>query len=158
MDGLRIIGFKNPEEFYKRVQNHDDILEFIKQSPMWDSGWFEKLTRNDRRSYLIRPGFKHLIDKLREMKRERQIQDDDYFLKNLFPKEYSRVEKEKEKIEQERHQKPRYSGMWLMVNFGLKPGPKVGEILQALKEKFGDDLDKMPEDEVKEFVRKMLNR
>ena len=51
---------------------------------------------------------------------------------------------------------PNFNGNWLMQNFGIKPGPQVGEILKKLFQKFGTNLEHMPPEEVKRYVQELL--
>ncbi len=43
----------------------------------------------------------------------------------------------------------RESGDWIMQNFNVKPGPMLGKIKQYWTQKYGDNLDNVPEDELR---------
>ena len=155
--GMRILGFPNPEQ-YQQIKTHDDIVEFMKSNPMTDSDLFDKeaMTCADRQSVGRRPGMDYICAKLRDLGLHRKIQDEDFFLKQ-HPDLYQRVESGKKEIDSKGYAKSSvYNGGWLMQQFGLKPGPQIGQILLAITKKFGEGLHTAPEAEVRAFVQGLL--
>ncbi len=45
--------------------------------------------------------------------------------------------------------KSKYGGDWIMQNFNIKPGPMLGKIKQYWTQKYGDNLDNVPDDELR---------
>ena len=59
------------------------------------------------------------------------------------------LDKQKE-IESFTPVKSKYGGSWIMANFPqVKPGPMLGKIKQYWLQKYGDNIDNVPEDTLK---------
>jgi len=85
------------------------------------------------------------------LNKHKQISDPDYFLKRLFPEKYQMLLDKQKEIESFTPVKSKYGGEWLMANFPqLKPGPMLGKIKQYWLQKYGDNLDNVPEDELRQ--------
>lgn len=158
MDGLRILGYKNPENEIKKINNLDDIVNFIVSSPLIDVKYFNPNNLNtlQKKDIKSRDNVAYIVDKIRKLKPKVKIEDEDYFFKKLFPELYNKIEKEKNEIEKEIYKKNKYNGKWLIDKFGLMPGPKVGNILKKLSKKFGNELNNIPEEDVVNFVEYIL--
>ena len=83
------------------------------------------------------------------LNKPKTINDPDYFLKKLFPEKYQAYLDKIQEIESFTPIKSKYGGEWIMQNFDIKPGPMLGKIKQFWTQKYGDQLDNMPEDELR---------
>lgn len=158
MKGLRILGY-DPSGFSK-IQNPEDIVKFAISSPLFNTSMLapEGFACDDRQSEKRRPGFTDILCKIRETNINNRIQDEDFFLKTLYPLEYQKVEEEKKALNEKTYaQSKKYDGHWIMMNFGLKPGKQIGLIMKSLYNKYGDKIEDIPEVEVKDFVKKILD-
>ena len=84
------------------------------------------------------------------MNKHKQISDPDYFLKRLFPDKYQMLLDKQKEIESFTPVKSKYGGDWIMQNFDIKPGPMLGKIKQYWLQKYGDNLDNVSEDELRQ--------
>ena len=152
-DGLKILGYGDVLGDYDRIQNNDDVIKFISSSPMFDSDDYKGQTMNhsDRKRVRAgRPSADYIRTSLIGLNKHKQINDPDYFLKKLFPDKYQMVLDKQKEIESFTPVKSKYGGEWLMANFPqLKPGPILGKIKQYWTQKYGDNLDNVPEDELR---------
>lgn len=152
-DGLKILGYGDVLSDYDSIQNNDDVIKFISSSPMFDSDDYKGQTMNhsDRKRVRAgRPSADYIRTSLIGLNKHKQISDPDYFLKRLFPDKYQMLLDKQKEIESFTPVKSKYGGEWLMVNFPqLKPGPVLGKIKQYWTQKYGDNLDNVPEDELR---------
>ena len=152
-DGLKILGYGDVLDDYDSIQNNDDVIKFISSSPMFDSNDYKGQTMNhsDRKRVRAgRPSADYIRTSLIGLNKHKQISDPDYFLKKLFPDKYQMLLDKQKEIESFTPVKSKYGGEWLMANFPqLKPGPILGKIKQHWLQKYGDNLDNVPEDELK---------
>jgi len=152
-DGLRILGYDDVLGDYDNIQNNDDVVKFISSSPMFDSNDYkgQSMNHSDRKRVRAgRPSADYIRKSLIGLNKHKQISDPDYFLKRLFPDKYQMLLDKQKEIESFTPVKSKYGGEWLMANFPqLKPGPILGKIKQHWLQKYGDNLDNVPEDELK---------
>jgi hypothetical protein len=158
MDGLRILGYENPEQKIEKIETLDGIVDFLIESPMLDYEYFrpENMNVNQRKDAKGRDNISYILDGIGKIKPKASIYDEDYFFKKLFPEKYEKIKEKIDKIEKETYLQSKYSGKWLIDTFGLKPGPIIGDILRQLTKKFGDDLENADEETVKKFVEKLI--
>jgi len=153
-DGLKILGYSDVLGDYDNIQNNDDVIKFISSSPMFDSDDYKGQTMNhsDRKRVRAgRPSADYIRTSLIGLNKHKQISDPDYFLKRLFPDKYQMLLDKQKEIESFTPVKSKYGGEWLMANFPqLKPGPILGKIKQYWLQKYGDNLDNVPEDELRQ--------
>jgi hypothetical protein len=151
-DGLKILGYGDVLGDYDSIQNNDDVVKFISSSPMFDSDDYKGQTMNhsDRKRVRAgRPSADYIRKSLIGLNKHKQISDPDYFLKRLFPDKYQMLLDKQKEIESFTPVKSKYGGDWIMQNFNVKPGPMLGKIKQYWLQKYGDNLDNVPEDELK---------
>ena len=152
-DGLKILGYGDVLNDYDNIQNNDDVVKFISSSPMFDSNDYKGQTMNhsDRKRVRAgRPSADYIRKSLIGLNKHKQIDDPDYFLKKLFPEKYQMLLDKQKEIESFTPIKSKYGGDWVMANFPqVKPGPILGKIKQHWIQKYGDNLDNVPEDELK---------
>lgn len=152
-DGLKILGYGDVLGDYDNIHNNDDVVKFISSSPMFDSDDYKGQTMNhsDRKRVRAgRPSADYIRKSLINLNKHRTIDDPDYFLKKLFPEKYQAYLDKIKEIESFTPVKSKYGGEWLMTNFPqLKPGPILGKIKQFWTQKYSDQLDNVPEDQLK---------
>jgi hypothetical protein len=151
-DGLKILGYGEVLGDYDNIQNNDDVIKFISSSPMFDSDDYKGQTMNhsDRKRVRAgRPSADYIRKSLIGLNKHKQISDPDYFLKKLFPDKYQMLLDKQKEIESFTPVKSKYGGEWIMQNFNIKPGPMLGKIKQYWTQKYGDNLDNVPEDELR---------
>lgn len=151
-DGLKILGYGDVLNTYDNIQNNDDVVKFISNSPMFDSNDYKGQTMNhsDRKRVRAgRPSADYIRKSLINLNKHRTIDDPDYFLKKLFPEKYQAYLDKIKEIESFTPVKSKYGGEWIMQNFDIKPGPILGKIKQFWTQKYGDQLDNVPEDQLK---------
>lgn len=151
-DGLKILGYGDVLGEYDNIQNNDDVIKFISSSPMFDSDDYKGQTMNhsDRKRVRAgRPSADYIRTSLIGLNKHKQISDSDYFLKKLFPDKYQMLLDKQKEIESFTPIKSKYGGDWIMQNFNVKPGPVLGKIKQYWTQKYGDNLDNVPEDELR---------
>ncbi len=151
-DGLKILGYGEVLGDYDNIQNNDDVIKFISSSPMFDSDDYKGQTMNhsDRKRVRAgRPSADYIRTSLIGLNKHKQISDPDYFLKRLFPDKYQMLLDKQKEIESFTPIKSKYGGDWIMQNFNVKPGPMLGKIKQYWLQKYGDNLDNVPEDELR---------
>lgn len=158
MKGLRILGYENPETKIEKLETLDDIVDFLMESPLLDYTYFrpENMNATQRKDEKGRDNIKYMLDMLGSIKKKASIFDEDHFLKKLYPNDYSILQKKIDKVEKETYLQSKYNGQWLIDNFGLKPGPVIGDILRQLTKEFGDNIENADEEKVKKFVEKLL--
>jgi hypothetical protein len=150
-DGLKILGYGDVLGDYDNIQNNDDVIKFISSSPMFDSDDYKGQTMNhsDRKRVRAgRPSADYIRTSLIGLNKHKQISDPDYFLKKLFSDKYQMLLDKQKEIESFTPVKSKYGGDWIMQNFNIKPGPVLGKIKQYWLQKYGDNLDNVPEDEL----------
>ena len=158
MDGLKILGFDL--NLYGNIKNPDDIINFIASNPLVDGSFFEHdvLTAADRQAVNKRPIMDYIINSLRAKKLVRKISDEDHFFKRYYPEIYQKIEQKKQEINNNTYkQSAVFNGNWLMQNFGIKAGPKVGEILKKLSQRFGANLEKTDPEVVRAYAQEVIN-
>jgi len=159
--GLKILGYTDMRK-YDNIESVDDIVSFIIESPLFSSEDYVGQTMNhsDRKRVRAgRPTADYIRSRLIEINKKREINDEDYFFKKLYPNEYQDYLKKCEEIESTVIPKSKYNGGWLMTNFPeVKPGPFVGKVLKFWFDKFGSDLDNVPEDELKSATSDFLSK
>jgi len=151
-DGLRILGYGDVLGDYDNIQNNDDVIKFISSSPMFDSNDYKGQTMNhsDRKRVRAgRPSADYIRTSLIGLNKHKQISDPDYFLKRLFPDKYQMMLDKQKEIESFTPVKSKYGGDWIMQNFNVKSGPVLGKIKQYWLQKYGNNLDNVPEDELR---------
>jgi hypothetical protein len=151
-DGLKILGYGNVLGDYDSIQNNDDVVRFISSSPMFDSNDYKGQTMNhsDRKRVRAgRPSADYIRTSLINLNKHKTINDPDYFLKKLFPDKYQSYLDKIQEIESFTPVKSKYGGEWIMQNFDIKPGPMLGKIKQFWTQNYGNQLDNVPEDELK---------
>jgi hypothetical protein len=151
-DGLKILGYGDVLGEYDDIQNNDDIIKFISSSPLFDSDDYKGQTMNhsDRKRVRAgRPSSDYIRKKLMSLDMHKKINDPDYFLKKLFPEKYQMLLDKQKEIESFTPVKSKYGGDWIMQNFNIKPGPILNKIKQYWTQKYGDNLNNIPEDELK---------
>ena len=160
-DGLKILGYSDFVK-YDNIQTLDDVADFISSSPLFDSEYYKSMGMNNsdrKRCRIGRPSADYIRNKLRGFDKQRSVNDDDYFLKKLYPQYYDKLQKDIEEINKTVVNTAKYTGEWLINQFNVKPGPIIGKIKLYWKEKFGDDIDSVPEEQViqatKEFLAKL---
>lgn len=158
MQGLKILGYESPDIKVKQLETLDEIVEFMLESPMLDYTQFQSKNMNtsQRKDVKGRDNIKYILDKVRDAYQKASIFDEDHFLKKLYPDYYDKLIKEIDRIEKETYIQSKYNGKWLIDNFGLKPGPIIGDILRQLTKKFGDDIENADEEIVRKFVETLL--
>ena len=151
-DGLRILGYGEILGDYDNIQNNDDVIKFISSSSMFDSNDYKGQTMNhsDRKRVRAgRPSADYIRTSLIGLNKHKQISDPDYFLKRLFPDKYQMMLDKQKEIESFTPVKSKYGAEWIMQNFNIKPGPMLGKIKQYWLQKYGDNLNNVPEDELR---------
>lgn len=155
IEGLKILGYKNPKEKINNITNLDEMVEFIMECPLLDYSLFD-LTGEEKKILRQRSNIDYVIEQIKKRKPKASIEDSEYFLKKLYPKYYEKVQKQIEKINKNTYIQSKYNGKWILNNFNIKPGPIIGQILKKLTDKFGDDLDNTDESVVYSYVKDLL--
>lgn len=159
-DGLKILGFRKVDTNFSNIKSEDDIVEFIKTSPLFDISYLSvNLNKKDRNKLKPdRKAAKYIRDELLKSNQHRSIEDEDYFFKSLFPPLYAEVEnKKKEILALSSPNSSKYTGDWIVKTFNLKPGPIVGSIKNVIFKKFGDKLDSVSEETVVAVIKKLFS-
>lgn len=158
-EGLEILGYGSVIEKYDKIQTLDDVVNFIKDSPLFDSDYYKGIGFNNSDRKRVRVGRKsadYIRNGLKDLNKHRTIDDNDYFLKTLFPEYYKNLQNEIEKIKTTVIPKSIYNGDFIIKNFNIKPGPIIGKIQKFLKDKFGEDLDNKSVEEVTQAVTEFI--
>lgn len=158
-DGLKILGYSDFSK-YDNIKTLDDVADFISSSPLFDSEFYKSMGMNNsdrKRCRIGRPSADFIRNKLRSLDKTRSIDDDDYFLKSLYPNYYQKLLKDIEDIDRIVVNTVKYTGEWLMQHFNIKPGPIIGKIKLMWKEKFGDDIDNVPEEQIIQITKNFLS-
>lgn len=157
--GLKIMGYTDIKK-YDDISSVDDIVSFIKDSPLFSSEDYVGQTMNhsDRKRVRAgRPTADYIRSKLISLKISRKVTDEDYFFKKLYPMDYEKYLEKCKEIESTVIPKSKYNGGWLMFNFpDVKPGPIVGKVLKFWFDKFGDKLDNVNEIELRRATEDFL--
>ena len=158
-DAQKILGFRNVDTNFSNIKSEDDIVEYIKTSPLFDVRQLSgELNRGDRKKMRSeRQSAQYIRDQLLQSGQRRTVDDDDYFFKSLFPSLYDQVEKEKQKLDSETVKTEKYNGEWIINTFNLKPGKVIGDIKDHLTKQYGDELENAPEEEVINTVKQYLS-
>lgn len=158
-EGLQMLGYENLEE-YDKIENLDDIVNFIISSPLFDSDYYNGsgLNSSDRKRVRAgRPSADYIRGKLINSNKRRTLEDTDYFLKTQFPLYYNKLQSDILKIETNIIPKSKYTGNWLISNFPtVKSGPLVGKILKHWCNTYNDALDAVDEEELKKVTSNYL--
>ena len=158
MEGLEILGYKNPKSKIDTIENLDDIVNFLLESPMMDYEYYvsDNMNVSQRKDVGARDNISYIVKELIAKRPKATIYDEDYFLKKIYPMRYEKLKNEMKRIESETYIQSKYNGQWILDTFGLKPGPIVGDILRQLTKKFGESLDDADEGAVKQFIKTLL--
>jgi hypothetical protein len=158
-DAQKILGFRNVDTNFSNIKSEDDIVEYIKTSPLFDVRQLSgELNRGDRRKMRSeRQSAQYISDQLLQSGQRRNVGDDDFFFKSLFPSLYDKVEQEKQKLDADIVSTEKYTGEWIMNTFNLKPGKVIGDIKNVLNKQYGDNLDTTPEEEVITSIKQYLS-
>ena len=158
-DAQKILGFRNVDTNFSNIKSEDDIVEYIKTSPLFDVRQLSgELNRGDRKKMRNeRQSAQYIRDQLLQSGQSRNVGDDDFFFKSLFPSLYDKVEQEKQKLDTDTVSTEKYTGEWIMNTFNLKPGKVIGDIKNVLNKQYGDNLDTTPEEEVINSVKQYLS-
>lgn len=156
MDGLKVMGYEDVIHTYKDIKSLDDIVTFISSSELFDSEYFvvdNLVNRSDRkRLRMDRPSATYIREKLELKNKRRPIDDDDYFLKKLFPKTYAYVLRKIDEIENSVPYKSIYDGNWILENFKISPGPIIKDIKLHWSKLYGENIDNVDEKVLKEVT------
>lgn len=152
-DGLAIMGLEN--EVFNNIHIVDDIVNFIAQSPFFDSDYFgsENMARKDRESIKRNSSQDYVVQKLREKNRVKTAKDENELLEKLFPEQFLLFKKEGEKINNETYASGAINGKKIMEVFNIKPGPEVGKILKFISNNYPE-----AEDLSEEIIRAVKGR
>lgn len=155
-DGLKILGLD--QERYELISATEDIVEFIGQSPYFDSSYFESnnLNRRDRDAVKRNQQADYIVEKLVAKNKKRNIDDSDEFFKKYFPEKFSGYLKEAERIEKETYRRGAISGLVIMEVFNLKSGPEIGKILKFISDNY-PDIENLSDEIISEIKTKILN-
>ena len=85
------------------IKSEDDVANFIMSSPFFDSEYFQSwgVNHGDRkRTRSGRPTADYIRKKLLDSNKHRSIDDDEYFLKRLYPRKYEELIKKEKEIEE----------------------------------------------------------
>jgi hypothetical protein len=158
-EAQKILGFRKVDTNFSNIKSEDDIVEYIKTSPLFDVRQIAgELNRGDRKKMRAeRKSAQYIRDQLMLSGQRRTVQDDDYFFKTLFPSLYEKVEQEKQKLDADVIKTDKYTGDWIINTFNLKPGKVIGQVKDFLNKKYGDNLDNTPEEEVVASVKQYLS-
>lgn len=161
-DGLRILGYDSIVNKFDDIQTIDDIAEFISSSDLMDSSYFSGggMNRSDRKRMRPgRPAAEEIRDKLISLNKHRTQSDEDFYFKKLYPDWYKKLILKQEEIENTAPIKSKYGGEFIMKYFPqIKPGPAIGKIKQFWKEKYGNGLDGVPEEELKLVTQNFIQK
>jgi len=159
-DGLKILGFRKVDTNFSNIRSEDDIVEFIKTSPLFDVRQYTTdLNSGDlKKMRSARKSAQYIRDELIKSNQHRSIEDNDHFFKQLFPQKYEWVESEKQRLNVPVIKTSKYTGEWIIKTFNLKPGKVIGQVKDFLNNRYGDDLDNVPEDQVIATVKQYLSK
>jgi len=137
-EGLKILGLN--QEQYQMVSTTEGVIEFISQSPFFDSDYFtsDNLVRRDRDAVKRNQQADYITNQLVIKNKKRTINDSDEFLKKYFPEKFSLFLGEKDRIEKETYRRGAINGQVIMETFDLKPGPEIGRILKYIDDNYPD--------------------
>ncbi len=161
-EGLRILGYGTILDKFDDIQTPDDVIDFISSSPFFDSKMYvgQDMNHSDRKRVRSgRPTADYIRKKLIESNKHRSLDDEDYFLKKIYPKYYEKVLASIHEIENKVVFKPKYNGEWILKNFDIKPGPIINKIKNFWVEVYGDQtkVEAVPENELLTATRDYLN-
>lgn len=158
-DAQKILGFRNVDTNFSNIKSEDDIVEYIKTSPLFDIRQLSgELNRGDRKKMRSeRQSAQYIRDQLLQSGQRRSVNDDDFFFKSLFPSLYDQVDQEKQKLHAETVKTEKYNGKWIINTFNLKTGKVIGDIKDHLNKQYGDELENTPEEEVINTVKQYLS-
>jgi len=158
-DAQKMLGLRNVDTNFSNIKSEDDIVEYIKTSPLFDVNQITSdLNRGDlKKMRSSRKSAQYIRDQLLQSNQHRSIQDDDYFFKSLFPSLYEKVEREKEKLNAYKVKNDKYNGEWIINTFNLKPGKVIGQVKDFLVKQYGDKLNDTPEEQIVGSVKQYLS-
>lgn len=158
-DAQKMLGLRNVDTNFSNIKSEDDIVEYIKTSPLFDVNQITSdLNRGDlKKMRSSRKSAQYIRDQLVQSNQHRSIQDDDYFFKSLFPSLYEKVEREKEKLNADKVKNDKYNGEWIINTFNLKPGKVIGKVKDFLVKHYGDKLNDTPEEQIVGSVKQYLS-
>lgn len=159
-DGLKILGFRNVVTNFANIRSEDDIIEFIKTSPLFDVRQFTTDLNNGdlKKMRSARKSAQYIRDELIKSNQHRTIEDENHFFKQLNPQKYEEVELEKKKINAPIINNVKYTGDWIIKTFNLKPGPAIGRIKDFLTQTYGDQLEIVSDEQVIASVKQYLSK
>ena len=158
-DAQKILGLRKVDTNFSNIKSEDDIVEYIKTSPLFDVRQLSgELNHGDRKKMRSeRQSAQYIRDQLLQSGQRRTVGDDDYFFKSLFPSLYDKVEQEKQKLDSDTINTSKYTGEWIINTFNLKPGKVIGQVKDHLNKQYGDELENTPEEEVINTVKQYLS-
>lgn len=148
--GLQCLGL-SPKPLW--IKKYQDIVDYVSGSLLFDSGMYSFVLNEEPGKRTKQHG---LMTALAELKKPAAVADEDYFFRRQFPAKYAEVETQKKEIDEVTYRQSRFGGNWLIENFGMKTGPDIGKMLKAISDEFGDLLNEIDENVVKEFVKRNL--
>jgi len=158
-DAQKILGFRNVDTNFSNIKSEDDIVEYIKTSPLFDVRQLSgEINRGDHKKMRSeRASAQYIRDQLLQSGQRQRITDNDFFFKSLFPSLYDKVEQEKQKLNADVINTSKYTGEWIINTFALKPGKVIRQVKDFLNKQYGDNLDNTPEDEVIDAAKQYLS-
>ena len=155
-DGLKILGFNKDQ--YIEINTTEDIIEFVAQSPFFDSSYFQygNLNRRDRGAVKRSQQEDYIVSQLVAKGKTRTINENDELLQEYFPDKYASYQEEAERIEREIYKQGAISGLMVMEAFNLKPGPKIGKALKYISDNY-PDVEQLSDEIISEIKEKVLN-
>ena len=159
-DGLKMLGYAPILSKFDDIKTLDDIVEFISYTDLFDSTYFEGVghTNSDRKRMRAgRPSAQEIKAKLIALNKRRTQPDAEHYVKTLFPDKYADLVKKQAEIEAFAPMKGKYGGDWILQNFPqIKPGPALGKIKLFWTQKYGDKLDDVSDDELRNVTAEFL--
>jgi len=160
-EGLKILGFESVMGEFDNIQTNDDVVKFISSSPLFDSDYYKNMMLNNsdrKRCRIGRKSADEIRNKLSSMNKHRSIEDNDHFLKKLYPNYYKNLQREIEKIENVVVITKKYTGDWILQNFPqIKPGKVINQIKTYWKSLYNDNIDGVPEETLKQVTQNYIN-
>lgn len=159
-DGLKMMGYAPILAKFDDIKTIDDIVNFISYTDLFDSSYFEGVGLNNSDRKRMRPGrptAQEIKTKLIALKKHRTQPDEDHYIKTQFPDKYADMVKQQAEIEAFTPAKSQYGGDWIMKNFPqIKPGPMLGKIKLFWTQKYGNNIDSVPEDDLRRATDEFL--
>jgi hypothetical protein len=151
LKGLAILGYNEATPGFSQIKTYDDIVKFISSSDFFDSRHLtsDHLNHSDRKRLRVKRVSANIIKTaLTDLNKHRSQEDDDFFLKSLYPMAYRELMDTQHEIESYVPVKSKYDGTWIINTFDLKPGPIFKDIMLHWTALYGDDIDSVEEREL----------